>query len=90
MICAIAPLSMAHQWRKGFAPLLLVRLRKNQWRIGCAHWVFLTAHQWRDGARNAGRWSQDKRPQTDQRNRAYGARWARDIAEPVPTAGGRP
>ncbi|MET3994892.1 hypothetical protein ABID65_006558 [Bradyrhizobium sp. S3.9.2] len=50
MICAISPLSMAHQWRKRFAPMTLVRLTKNQWRIGVRHLAFLTAHQWRNGA----------------------------------------
>jgi hypothetical protein len=50
MSCAINPFSMAHQWRRRFAPLLLVRLVKNQWRIGLRRLVFLTAHQWRNGA----------------------------------------
>lgn len=53
MICAVDQVLMAHQRQMGSAPLLLVRLSKNQWRIGVRHLVFLTAHQWRDGAQQA-------------------------------------
>jgi hypothetical protein len=50
MICAINPFSMAHQRRKRFAPLLLVLLVKNQWRIGVRHCGFSNGApmaQWR-------------------------------------------
>ena len=52
MSCAISQFSMAHQWRKRFAPLLLVRLVKTNGALGCAVVVFPTAHQWRNGAQN--------------------------------------
>ena len=41
------------RWRRRFAPLLLVRLVKTNGALGCAIMVFLTAHQWRNGAQNA-------------------------------------
>jgi hypothetical protein len=51
MSCAINPVSMAHQRRKRFAPLLIGALRKNQWRIDLRRLISLTAHQWRNGAK---------------------------------------
>ena len=62
MICAISPFSMAQQWRKRFAPLLIGALRKNQWRMGCAIVVFPTAHQWRNGAQKASEFADDWNP----------------------------
>jgi hypothetical protein len=49
-MCAINPFSMAHQWRNQVCAVIDWRLSKNQWRIGCFHWFFLMARQWRNGA----------------------------------------
>jgi hypothetical protein len=81
MSCAITVVSMAHLWRKRFAPLLLVRLSKNQWRIGVRHLGFSNGAPMAHGAPSA---RADGTSPTDQRNQDHGARAAPDIAGTVP------
>ena len=80
MNCAITLISMAHRWRKRFAPSSLVRLTKNQWRIGVRHLGFSNGAPMAHGAPKAQ--SDGTRP-TDQRNQDQ-ALPARDLAEAVP------
>jgi hypothetical protein len=81
-----APLTRFHRRINGagrFAPMMLERLVKIQWRIGLAHCVFPTALHQRNGARSAMAEPPGGTSPTDQRNQR-GARAARDIAETQP------
>jgi hypothetical protein len=72
MTCAIDHKSMAHQWRKQFAPMMKVALRKKLWRNWRANALFLMAQLWRNGALVAsentpassltGLWPKSRRP----------------------------
>jgi hypothetical protein len=50
MTCAINQKSMAHQWRKPFAPSSKVALREKQWRIVRAIAFSPMAQLWRNSA----------------------------------------
>jgi hypothetical protein len=43
---------MAHRWRNLLCAITDWRLRKKQWRQGCANYLFPMARQWRNGERS--------------------------------------
>lgn len=84
-----APLTR-FQWRikgaSGLRRCYRSAYSKNQWHIGCAIMVFLTALQWRSIGQNHAR---TEPKESRQRSRYHGARAARGTGGTMPTAGGR-